>query len=170
MGLGIRVYELHHDGWARYDGARPRGRVGDSVLYHDRQADQAIGRIDWGADQNEGLKGTLVGKTVCTACTAWKGTAGRGAHLPVAAVDGFLRIARVLELDKAVALRPASVSVYHHLRQPARALQPRCQPVPAVGSRQGGRQGGWLAAARGAQQAVWGKHCCSADEAVQLDV
>ena len=31
-----------------------------SVLYSDRRAVQAIGRIDRGADQNEGLKGTLV--------------------------------------------------------------------------------------------------------------
>ena len=37
-----------------------RARVSDSVLYSDRRAVQAIGRIDRGADQNEGLNGTLV--------------------------------------------------------------------------------------------------------------
>ena len=31
---------------------------GASVLYSDRRAVQAIGRIDRGADQNEGLNGT----------------------------------------------------------------------------------------------------------------
>ena len=33
--------------------------AGASVRYSDRRAVQAIGRIDRGADQNEGLNGTL---------------------------------------------------------------------------------------------------------------
>ena len=36
-----------------------------SILYSDRQAVQAIGRIDRGADQNEGLKGTLPVLQIC---------------------------------------------------------------------------------------------------------